>query len=90
MPVVPVQLIGIAFITLSPQTPSETASESWVQPAVVHVKVELAPCAPIVPIPVGAAVQLYDRVARIELRNDHADHDRRAADDALESSPRRT
>ena len=52
------QLIGIAFITLSPQTPSDTAIDSWVEPAVVQVKVVLAPCAPIVPMPVGAAVQL--------------------------------
>ena len=52
------QLIGITFVTLSPQTPSDTASESWVAPAAVQVKVVLAPCAPIVPKPVGLAVQL--------------------------------
>src|SRR5678815_4374682 len=42
------QFSGIAFITLSPQTPSDTAIESCVEPGAVQANVVFAPCAPIV------------------------------------------
>src|SRR4051812_15791581 len=64
VPVVPavpppaMQVIGIAFIRLSPQMPSLTAIESCTAPAAVQRKVVDAACAPSMPIVVGAAVQV--------------------------------
>src|SRR4051812_20321692 len=64
VPVVPavpppaMQVIGIAFMRLSPQMPSLTAIDSCTAPAAVQRKVVDAACAPSMPIVVGAAVQV--------------------------------
>src|SRR3954469_14112459 len=64
VPVVPavpppaMQVIGIAFMRLSPQMPSLTAIDSCTAPAAVQRKVVDAACAPSMPIAVGAAVQV--------------------------------